>query len=127
MNGSSNVGSDDDSNRVADHSFHDDDDDDSMIRENQAANLSGSGGGIGGFLADLVKDLFQSSGIVLNNKLNWLLILGPIAMLGDAMNLMGETLCFAFSGLALIPCAERYVLHGGNNTTRPTLQKSFRL
>jgi len=112
MNGSSNVGnslagSDDDSNRVAEHSFRDDDDDDSIIRESQAANLSGSGGGIGGFLADLVKDLFHSSGIVLNNKLNWLLILGPIAMLGDAMNLMGETLCFAFSGLALIPCAER--------------------
>ncbi|OEU19286.1 Na_Ca_ex-domain-containing protein, partial [Fragilariopsis cylindrus CCMP1102] len=56
---------------------------------------------------DITKDLYHSSGLVINNKLNWLLIMGPIALLGDATGLLGETACFAFSGIALIPCAER--------------------
>ena len=64
-------------------------------------------GGVVGFLLELINDLWTSSGVVLNNKLNWLLIMGPIALLGDALGFLGETWCFAFSGLALIPCAER--------------------
>jgi hypothetical protein len=36
-----------------------------------------------------------------------LLLLGPFALLGDATGLLGEAVCFAFSGIALIPCAER--------------------
>mmetsp|Transcript_8323 Transcript_8323/g.20565 ORF Transcript_8323/g.20565 Transcript_8323/m.20565 type:complete len:688 (-) Transcript_8323:800-2863(-) len=56
---------------------------------------------------DIVLELWHSSGLVLNHKLNWLLVLGPVALMGDATGFLGETLCFAFSGMALIPCAER--------------------
>ena len=81
-----------------------------------APPVGGGGGGslsergVCGYLLDLANDLWQSSGHVANNKLNWLLVLGPVALMGDATGLLGETACFAFSGLALIPCAERYVL-----------------
>eukprot|EP00532_Pseudo-nitzschia_australis_P001244 CAMPEP_0168195858 /NCGR_PEP_ID=MMETSP0139_2-20121125/20138_1 /TAXON_ID=44445 /ORGANISM="Pseudo-nitzschia australis, Strain 10249 10 AB" /LENGTH=781 /DNA_ID=CAMNT_0008119857 /DNA_START=138 /DNA_END=2483 /DNA_ORIENTATION=+ len=59
------------------------------------------------FGSDLLVDLWMSSGLVANHKLNWLLIMGPVALMGDATGLLGETACFAFSGIALIPCAER--------------------
>jgi len=78
-----------------------------------APPVGGGGGGslsergVCGYLLDLANDLWQSSGHVANNKLNWLLVLGPVALMGDATGLLGETACFAFSGLALIPCAER--------------------
>ncbi len=98
MNGSNNP---DDSDRIEDDMIHDEDG-----HSRQGGN---SNGGISGCILDLIKDLFVSSGVVLNNKLNWLLILGPIALLGDALGFLNEALCFAFSGLALIPCAERYV------------------
>ena len=98
MNGSNNP---DDSDRIEDDMIHDEDG-----HSRQGGN---SNGGISGCILDLIKDLFASSGVVLNNKLNWLLILGPIALVGDALGFLNEALCFAFSGLALIPCAERYV------------------
>jgi len=41
------------------------------------------------------------------SRLNWLLLLGPVALVGDATKLLGESICFACSGIALIPCAER--------------------
>jgi len=41
------------------------------------------------------------------SRLNWLLLLGPVALVGDATKLLGESTCFACSGIALIPCAER--------------------
>lgn len=105
MNGSNNDDGSalhhDDSDRIDHDLIHDEDG-----HSRQASNANG---GISGYFLDLIKDLFVSSGVVLNNKLNWLLILGPIALVGDALGFLNEALCFAFSGLALIPCAERYV------------------
>jgi hypothetical protein len=34
--------------------------------------------------------------------------MGPLALLGDQTGILGEAPCFALSGIALIPCAERY-------------------
>ena len=42
-------------------------------------------------------------------KLNLLLIFAPMALIGSKSGLIGEFLCFCCAGLALIPCAERYV------------------
>ena len=39
----------------------------------------------------------------------WMLSLGPIAVLGDASGVLGESICFICAGIAMIPCAERYV------------------
>ena len=85
-----------------DDSNHTDDGDDEIIQQ-----TGGIGSAVCGYVMDITKDLYHSSGLVINNKLNWLLIMGPIALLGDATGLLGETACFAFSGIALIPCAER--------------------
>jgi tyrosyl-tRNA synthetase len=106
-------------NSDSEHNIDDDDnDDDNSTRgmnntDDSNNNVDGDeiiqtgGGGFCGFVIDITKDLYHSSGLVMNNKLNWLLIMGPIALLGDATGLLGETACFAFSGIALIPCAER--------------------
>lgn len=107
MNGSSNIdgsafrgdsGRNDNGNIRDDSSVNDDD---------STVNVRADNVGVFETMMDLITDLWESKDIVMNNKLNWLLILGPIALLGDAMGFLGETLCFAFSGLALIPCAER--------------------
>ena len=87
-----------------DDSNNTEDGDDEIIQ--QTGNI-GYGGFVCGYVMDITKDLYHSSGLVINNKLNWLLVMGPIALLGDATGLLGETACFAFSGIALIPCAER--------------------
>jgi hypothetical protein len=63
--------------------------------------------GLCGWFSDLSRELVSSSELLFHNKLNWLLILGPVALLGDATGFLGEPICFAFSGIALIPCAER--------------------
>ena len=55
----------------------------------------------------LLQELWSSTELLFSNKITWLLVLGPIALLGDATGFLGEPLCFAFSGIALIPCAER--------------------
>ncbi len=60
----------------------------------------------------IFRELWESSELIFNNKLNWLLVLGPVALFGKATNLLGEAACFAFSGIALIPCAERCVQEG---------------
>ncbi|KAL3925738.1 MAG: hypothetical protein SGARI_005793, partial [Bacillariaceae sp.] len=65
----------------------------------------GSGGG--NFFTNLSREVMISSELLFNNKLNWLLLLGPLALVGDATGFLGEAACFAFSGIALIPCAER--------------------
>lgn len=49
----------------------------------------------------------MSTDLLFQTKITWLLILGPVALVGDATGLLGEALCFTCSGLALIPCAER--------------------
>jgi hypothetical protein len=62
-------------------------------------------------LAETTSNLFQevwgSADFLFQNKLAWLLALGPIALIGDATGSLGEAACFALSGIALIPCAER--------------------
>lgn len=52
-------------------------------------------------------EVWVSSELLFSNKLSWLLILGPIALIGDSTGTLGEAACFALSGIALIPCAER--------------------
>lgn len=57
--------------------------------------------------ASLIDELRSSTDIVFQSRYNWLLVLGPIAVLGEASGMLGEAACFSFSGLALIPLAER--------------------
>ena len=119
MNGSSKVSEpldgpaihNNDSDRIDDDDILSDPEDDDSMNQGMAdaGHRNSKGEGFTGFLMDLVKDLWVSSGLVINNRLNWLLVLGPIALLGSATEWLGDTACFAFSGLALIPCAERYV------------------
>jgi len=59
------------------------------------------------FCYELRNEVWISTEIIFLSKLNWLLLLGPVALVGDATGLLGEAGCFACSGLALIPCAER--------------------
>jgi hypothetical protein len=56
---------------------------------------------------ELLRDVWSSTDILFQNRLTWLLLLGPVALVGDATGLLGEAVCFTCSGLALIPCAER--------------------
>mmetsp|Transcript_15502 Transcript_15502/g.17205 ORF Transcript_15502/g.17205 Transcript_15502/m.17205 type:complete len:577 (-) Transcript_15502:207-1937(-) len=56
---------------------------------------------------ELGEELWVSTEILFMSRLNWLLLLGPVALVGDATKLLGESICFACSGIALIPCAER--------------------
>ena len=103
---------DDDNDDHDDHSTRGRNNIDDSNNTDDGDEIIQTGGGIGsgfvcGYVIDITKDLYHSSGLVINNKLNWLLVMGPIALLGDATGLLGETACFAFSGIALIPCAER--------------------
>jgi hypothetical protein len=56
----------------------------------------------------LFQELWTSTNLIFQGRLTWLLILGPMAMVGDLTGSLGPAICFAFSGLALVPCAERY-------------------
>ena len=55
----------------------------------------------------LLQELWFSTELLFQSKLTWLLLLGPLALFGDATGAFGEAFCFACSGIALIPCAER--------------------
>jgi hypothetical protein len=55
----------------------------------------------------LFQEVWSSSELLFQNKITWLLVLGPVALLGDATGTLGEAACFTLSGIALIPCAER--------------------
>ncbi|KAL3911161.1 MAG: hypothetical protein SGILL_007391 [Bacillariaceae sp.] len=82
--------------------------DDGLDRNSSHHSRNVGGGGSGGnFFMELSRELMGSSELLFNNKLNWLLLLGPLALVGDATGFLGEAACFAFSGIALIPCAER--------------------
>jgi hypothetical protein len=59
------------------------------------------------FSWELIREVWSSTDILFQNRLTWLLLLGPVALVGDATGLLGEAVCFTCSGLALIPCAER--------------------
>jgi len=56
---------------------------------------------------NVLQELWRSSSLLFYNKISWLLLLGPVALIGDSTKIMGEAFCFALSGMALIPCAER--------------------
>lgn len=55
-------------------------------------------------------EIWQSTEALFQGKLTWLLLFGPIAVIGDSTGIIGEAACFTCAGLALIPCAERYVI-----------------
>jgi Ca2+:H+ antiporter len=57
--------------------------------------------------SSLLDEFRSSTDIVFQSRYNWLLVLGPMAVLGEASGTLNEAACFAFSGLALIPLAER--------------------
>ena len=59
----------------------------------------------------LCQEVWSSSELLFQSRITWLLVLGPVALLGDATGTLGEATCFALSGIALIPCAERYVTY----------------
>ena len=54
-------------------------------------------------------EIWQSTEALFQSKLTWLLLFGPIAVIGDSTGFIGEAACFTCAGLALIPCAERCV------------------
>jgi hypothetical protein len=56
------------------------------------------------------EELWTSTDLLFQSKLTWLLVLGPIAVVGELTETLGPASCFVFAGMALIPCAERYVV-----------------
>jgi len=52
-------------------------------------------------------ELRISAELVFSQKITWLLVFGPLAVMGDYLGVLSESICFVFAGLALIPCAER--------------------
>lgn len=60
-----------------------------------------------GWIKNLFREVWVSSELLFASKLAWLLVGAPIALVGDATGILGEAACFALSGIALIPCAER--------------------
>jgi Ca2+:H+ antiporter len=79
----------------------------------------------------LLQELWISTDMLFQSKLTWLLLLGPLALFGDATGFFGEALCFACAGIALIPCAERLsfvteqVAHHTNGTIGALLNATF--
>lgn len=55
----------------------------------------------------LVDELWASTDVIFQHKTTLLLILGPIAVVGDYTGILRPAMCFALSGIALIPLAER--------------------
>ncbi len=61
-------------------------------------------------LPSCFKDEVRSSiTLMKGTKLNYLLVFAPLAVVGSKSGWLGEFQCFCCAGLALIPCAERYV------------------
>lgn len=58
--------------------------------------------------------------IFFSSRITWLLVFGPIAILGKSSGFLTEHWSFLLAGLALIPCAERYVL-----ITLPVYQPNY--
>lgn len=54
-----------------------------------------------------IDETVASLRLMLDSKLNILLVFGPLAALGSITDAFGEFFTFLFAGLALIPCAER--------------------
>lgn len=53
--------------------------------------------------SSIIDEFIHSSKLMLDSKLNLLLIFSPLA----SPSIFGEATSFCFAGLALIPCAER--------------------
>ena len=51
-------------------------------------------------------DVIISTELIFRSRLTWLLVFGPIALIGKA-GVFGESACFIFAGLTLVPLAER--------------------
>jgi hypothetical protein len=57
-----------------------------------------------------VIEFWQSlDSIFFSSRLMWLLCFGPVAIIGYSNELISEDWAFLLAGIALIPCAERYV------------------
>ena len=56
-------------------------------------------------LQTLREECLTSVDRILRKRLNWLLLLAPLAMMGKG-GLLGGASCFVLAGLALIPLAE---------------------
>ncbi len=67
-------------------------------------------------------ECMKSTEIMFRNRLNWLLICGPLALIGKSAN-FDESLCFLLAGLALVPLAERlsFVTEEVANHTNQTI------
>ena len=67
-------------------------------------------------------ECMKSTEIIFRNRLNWLLICGPLALIGKSAN-FDESLCFVLAGLALVPLAERlsFVTEEVANHTNQTI------
>lgn len=57
---------------------------------------------------NFISELLTSADILFRPKISWLLVFGLVAVIGSKTGLLGEAVCFMLSGVALIPCAERY-------------------
>lgn len=69
-----------------------------------------------------MNELLLSTELIFRSKLTWILIFGPIALIGKA-GLFGEATCFVLAGLTLIPLAERlsFVTEEVANHTNQTI------
>ena len=57
-------------------------------------------------LSNIQHDILISTNLIFKSKLTWLLMFGPIALVGKT-GIFGESVCFILAGLTLIPLAER--------------------
>ena len=71
---------------------------------------------------NLHNECIKSTEIIFSSRLNWLLIGGPLALIGKSAN-FDESLCFILAGLALVPLAERlsFVTEEVANHTNQTI------
>ncbi|KAL9188370.1 hypothetical protein ACHAXT_006748 [Thalassiosira profunda] len=74
------------------------------------------------FAHGLHADLITSTELIFRSRLTWLLIFGPVALVGKT-GIFGESTCFVLAGLALIPLAERlsFVTEEVANHTNQTI------
>ncbi len=68
------------------------------------------------------QEVLTSTELIFRSRLTWLLVFGPIAIIGKA-GVFGESACFIFAGLTLIPLAERlsFVTEEAANHTSQTV------
>ena len=55
----------------------------------------------------LLDEMNQSKFHLFNTRITWLLLFGPLAIIGSWTGAVKEDMLFLFAGIALIPCAER--------------------